>query len=152
MNCKLFLVSLSTSDWLTIISTGITCVGLTVTVFTLNGVRRVNATLLRYQRLPELLKSLKKKMTSLNTASLSESGGYSANTLSLLAQIRADLKSASSKLKASEITETMKAALSLEQQKKDTSNLTLQDLYGKLGGVTSTIENHVKDAKWEHKR
>lgn len=142
-------MNLSVSDWLTIVGTVITVVGLIVTILTLRGVRRINATLLRRQRLPELLKSLKSRMSSLNEILLNDEPKIdSADTLDLLARIRSDLASAHSKSKEAEIKKVVKTVRDLEK-KKAKSGFSLEDLYGQLGGVVVLIENLVKDDKWK---
>jgi hypothetical protein len=142
-------MSLSTNEWLTIVGTLASIVGVVVTVVTLRGVRKINSTLLRRKRLPELLKSLKGRMTDLNNDLLNrESSIESASTLDLLGRIRSDLASAHQKSNSPEIKKVIKTVKNLEKKKNNASQ-SLEDLYGQLGGVVALIENLVEDDKWE---
>ena len=142
-------MSLTTNDWLTIGGVVASTAGVIVTVFTLRGVRTINATLLRRKRLPELLKSLKSRMTDLNNDLLNkETTLESASTLDLLGRIRSDLVSAHQKSKEPDIKMAIKTVKSLQKKKKD-ANQSLEDFYGQLGGVVALLENLVKDDKWE---
>lgn len=143
-------------DWLTSISSISSIIGLIITVFLFIEARKIRGSFIRRARLPELNRELA-KMTSEVSKNLKNWGVDKTPALESFSKVKALLENIEPKLPTEERKKVLLWLSRLEPRKylfikaniAQMSENSVWNLYADLSGLVTSLEQTIKDSKWD---